>query len=457
MSYSKTLWVEGKEPGISAERLNKIESGISNSHTLLDGVPSLSDVDNAIALSVISTVNTTTDNINSAINNMQSTIDPQLASINQDISTINSIIPTDEDIVTSVNSAITSGAYGLNTNIENTALSAVDADGRWALSSDVTTLQATSQTESQVQATAVQEIQTAVLDGDIASTQYVQTYVSTAVTEEVLDEAAITALANSAITTAINEGTQIASAQDMTDLQADVGTNTSNITTLNQTLTSNNSAYTQSLSTLSSRIDGNDTSLATLSSDQQTFATDQSALATDISTLSATLGDNYITSTDINATYATNAGVNAMRQVALDNNGNITGWTAVNGDSGSAFLIQADQFAITNQTQSATPFAIDTGTGQAVFNGKVSFTNVTDTGDVATTQYVDDSVPNNIVTTDNIDNHLPGDIVTESGFQASFNQNVTEIDGGKITTGSIHSGDNKFIIDLTNKFISIEV
>lgn len=457
MGYSKTIWVDGQEPSINAERLNKIESGISNSHGIAEGKPSYTDVDNSIAQSTISTIETVEDNISSAITNMGNTINPQLASINQDIATINSIIPNDEDIVTTVNNAITTGAYGLNSTIENTAVSAIDDDGRWALASDVTNLQATSQTESQVQATAIQEIQTAVLDGDIASTQYVQNYVSTAVTEEVLDEEAITALANTAITTAINQGDLIASAQDMTDLQADVGTNTSNINTLNQTLTSNNSAYTQSLSTLNSRIDGNDTSIATLTTDQQTFATEQSALATEISTLSSTLGDNYVTSTDINATYATNAGVNAMRQVALDANGKITGWTAANGDSGSSFLIQADQFAITDQTRSATPFAIDTTTGQAIFNGKVSFTNVTDTGDVATiadipTDYVNSTDVGTIV-----NNALPSDIVTESGFQTAFNQNVTTIDGGKIKSGSIHSHDEKFVIDLTNKFIRIEV
>lgn len=440
MAYSKTIWVDGAAPAITADRLNKIENGISTGQSLAEDATSITDVDNAIASSVISTVNTVQDNIDSAILNMNNTVNPQLASINANIVTINSIIPDDEDIVNSVNSAINTGAFGLTTNIRNTAVTAVDDDGRWALSSAVTALESTSQTAAQVTASAIQEIQTAVVGGDIASTRYVQTYVSQAVTDEVLDEAAIIALANAAITTIINSGDQIASAQSVTDLQGDVGTNTAAIGTLGQVVTGANSAFATSLTTLNSSIGENDTSIAGLTATQNTFATDQSALATSISSLSSTLGTNYITATDTAATYATQDGVNAMRQVALSADGKITGWTATNGTSGSAFLIQADQFAITNQTQTATPFAIDTVTGQAVFNGKVSFTNVTGTDNVATTAdipdvsgfatttYVDNSVPN-----------LPADLVTEGGLQTAFTQNVTTIDGGKITTGVIYN------------------
>lgn len=437
MAYSKTIWVDQAQPAITATRLNKIEEGIANSQSISEGLPSNADVASAIGASAIGTINTVQDNIDSAILNMQNTVNPQIASINQDISDINAIIPDAGDIINSVNTALSTGAYGLTTNIENVALTAVDGDGRWALSQDLTQLQSVAQTNSQVQATAIQEIQTAVTNLDVASTLYVQTYVSEAVINEVLDAGAVTALANTAITTAINSGTQLASAQDITDLQGDVGANTSAISTLGGVVTGANSAFANSLTTLQSSIGDNDTSIAGLTTAQSTFATDQSALSTSITTLSSNLGTNYITATDTSATYATQAGVNAMRQVALDNNGNITGWTAANGTSGSSFVIQADQFAIANQTQTATPFAIDTITGQAVFNGKVSFTNVTGTGNLAEISDIPTDYVNSTDVGTIVNNALPSDIVTEAGLQAAFNQNVTTIDGAIITTGLI--------------------
>jgi len=38
MTYTKTTWVEGGSPGISAANLNKIETGISDAHTALTGL-----------------------------------------------------------------------------------------------------------------------------------------------------------------------------------------------------------------------------------------------------------------------------------------------------------------------------------------------------------------------------------------------------------------------------------
>jgi hypothetical protein len=142
-------------------------------------------------------------------------------------------------------------------------------------------------------------------------------------------------------------------------------------------------------------------------------STATTALSTSIDTLTANVGDNYVTSTDLNATYATTDGVAAIRQVALDVDGNITGWTATNGTSGSAFLIQADNFAITNQTQTSVPFSIDTTTGQAVFNGSVAFSNVTGTEEIPTMDEVDTAIVND----------------------------VTVIDGGRIVTSTLELHD----------------
>lgn len=81
------------------------------------------------------------------------------------------------------------------------------------------------------------------------------------------------------------------------------------------------------------------------------------------------------------ATYALGGDVGAIAQVALDINGRITGWTAVdNSASGSAFLIQADTFALTDGTRSNVPFSIDVASGLAQFNGVVDFTNTNSAG-----------------------------------------------------------------------------
>jgi hypothetical protein len=305
-----------------------VYTALANYVLSVEGDPDWDGIDLAIGQSVINTVAATQLNIETAIAAMNAAI--QL------------IIPDDNDIVNAVSSDLTSASGILQSSIESISTTAVDNDGRWALSSDVTTL------------------------------------------------------------------------------SSEVGGNTSSINTINQTITTNDLAYAQSLTDLNTSIGS---SITTLTNDLTTYSTAQTSLATDITTLSSNLNGNYVTSTDLNATYATNDGVDAIRQVALDVNGNITGWTAVNGTNGSAFLIQADKFAISNQTHTATPFAIDTVTGQAVFSGKVSFANVTGTDDIATASDVSDAIAND----------------------------VTAIHGSRITTGTINVQDQNLsgLLDVT--------
>jgi hypothetical protein len=42
MSYNKTIWADGKQPSISALRLNKIEEGIEMAHNALDALSMVS-------------------------------------------------------------------------------------------------------------------------------------------------------------------------------------------------------------------------------------------------------------------------------------------------------------------------------------------------------------------------------------------------------------------------------
>ena len=135
------------------------------------------------------------------------------------------------------------------------------------------------------------------------------------------------------------------------------------------------------------------------------------ALVEDLSSLSTVVDDNAASVTTILQSYATTVSVGGIAQVAIDVNGNITGWTAVNDSvSGSGFLIQADNFSITDQTTNYTPFSID-ATG-IHFDGKVAFTSLTGLGTTTTDAA---SVSNAIIS------------------------NSTTIDGAKITTGTINA------------------
>ncbi|MCT7549800.1 hypothetical protein N5U04_09945 [Aliarcobacter butzleri] len=91
-----------------------------------------------------------------------------------------------------------------------------------------------------------------------------------------------------------------------------------------------------------------------------------------------------------------------------DNNGNITGFSFANGSGQtSKFKINADNFQISNSSNSYVPFKIEGN--NLIFNGKVTFSNITG-GD-------------SIITTQNIQN--------------AVNNNVSDISGNKITTGYI--------------------
>ena len=93
----------------------------------------------------------------------------------------------------------------------------------------------------------------------------------------------------------------------------------------------------------------------------------------------------------------------------LDSDGKIVGFTFSDTNELTTFTINADTFKISNSTNTRTPFRIENN--ELYFDGKVSFSNITDKTSVVTMDNVEDAITNN----------------------------VTTIDGSKIATGSIVS------------------
>ena len=100
----------------------------------------------------------------------------------------------------------------------------------------------------------------------------------------------------------------------------------------------------------------------------------------------------------------------AKSSLVVDANGSISGFVAESDGSTSDFKIFADKFTVANSLGSdrGNPFTIDTQTNQIVFTGNVSFVGTP----------VDTALQN-------------GDAATD------VNNNVTTINGGKITTASL--------------------
>lgn len=211
---------------------------------------------------------------------------------------------------------------------------------------------------------------------------------------------------------------------------------------VNQTITQvENLALSQSTlaTTLGSQIDGNSAAILDVAA---TRVTEAGALAVANTAIGTTFGGNvnaYInnlasvytapgsaTATNISTLQASyndqTARIDTMEYVTTDEfgyslgasklatapDGSITGWQFTNGTGvQSEFKIQAEKFSVSDGTTGYTPFSISGN--NILFNGKVSFTNVTGTDSVLTT----------------------GEAASD------INANTTTIDGGKITTGSI--------------------
>ena len=340
MAYSPTAWINNSEPAITAEKLNKMEFGIASSHGIAEAKASTDYVQGQIAVEVQARIDYVTNTfgayeaqinayIASALNKYDDVTDERIQLLLQDITSLTYITVT--SLIDQVVTDETGDTYA---SIQQFALSA--AEEEWALNYLTTTINTVLGDES----------------GALS-----QSSIEEKIKSSVDSEWALTTLTTN-LTTAFGENastidTAIKSVVDSewslntltTNLESTFGTNASTIDTAITTSVDNNF----SLSTIKTNLESK-------------FGPNAAAIETKL------------------GTYANNDDVGAIAQVALDVNGRITGWTAVDSTvSGSSFLIQADKFAITDQTRSAYPFSIDTTTGDIQFNGKVTFgkTNTT--------------------------------------------------------------------------------
>ena len=155
------------------------------------------------------------------------------------------------------------------------------------------------------------------------------------------------------------EGTITSQASDITTLQSDLTTAEGNITT--------NATAVSGLDTRVTTAEGNITSNASsISSLTSTINDPSTGLAA-----TATVASGASTTAAANATAITDLEAEAFLTVSAG--GNISGFKATADASGSSFTIQADQFALVSddETQTTTPFAVDTTTGVVTFNADV--------------------------------------------------------------------------------------
>lgn len=198
-------------------------------------------------------------------------------------------------------------------------------------------------------------------------------------------------------------------------------------------------ATTSQVNTLSSRANSSEVEIISI---KETISTKDLARATQINELEASINDIFagyseaidlivdangnVKSEKIEKLEANNSmatvSINEENKISLDaqgnyvafvakfiadNDGKIVGYNFSDTNDLTNFTINADVFKISNSDNSYTPFTIDGS--NILFNGKITFANVTETDG----------------------------IVTTSNVQTVFNSEVTTIDGGKITTNSI--------------------
>lgn len=191
-----------------------------------------------------------------------------------------------------------------------------------------------------------------------------------------------------------------------------------------------NSAIAQDMSLITATLNGISSSVSTIA----TATTEQK-----INPL--WVNDGLGTTPDVNGNDKYITVALAQEQFVVDANGVITSLILSSGAT-SSITMNADQFKLVASGQSVAsrnPFSINATTGEISFNGKVSFSNVTNTPLIptATSQLTNNSGFTTLSAVDAQGYILPAEVAN------AINTNTTTIDGSKITTGSIAA--NKII------------
>jgi len=284
------------------------------------------------------------------------------------------------------------------------------------------------------------------------------------------------------------------------------------VTTAEGSITSQASDITALENTVNNGTTGvsaNATALSSLNTTVTNQGSDITSQASDITTLQTTTGTNT-TSIQTNATSI--SGLDAQYTVKIDSNGAVAGFglastTTGSGNITSEFIVNADRFALmrggSNTTAASVPFAVQASSttlnGETVpagvymaeafiKNGAISNVKIgdaaIDSAKIATaaiqTAHIDDAqitsakignaeitnanIASGTITSANIQNgtidtaDIASAAITLALIDTATITNLSSVsaDMGTITAGELKSSDNKFVIDLNNKTISIE-
>lgn len=204
-------------------------------------------------------------------------------------------------------------------------------------------------------------------------------------------------------------------------------------------------ASTSSVSMLSSRVENSETEIINV---KETINAKDTARATQIDELKVSIDDTFSGYSDAIDLYVDEFGnvksqkieklelgnnmsrvsINESNEIVLDEEGNYTaitskvildsdgkivGFKFTDTNAISTFKINTDVFEISNSTNSYTPFSI-VGT-DLLFNGKVTFSNITGGENIVTKQNVQDAINNNVTSING------GKIVTNEAFVNNLN------------------------------------
>jgi predicted nucleic acid-binding Zn-ribbon protein len=290
-----------------------------------------------------------------ALTTRVTTAEGTITSQSSDITTLQSDLTDAEGDITTNASAITN----LDTRV-TTAEGTITSQ-----STDITTLQSDltdAEGDIVTNATAITSLTTRVTtaEGTITSQSSditaLENTVNNPTTGVAANATAITGL-DTRVTSA--EGTITSQASDITTLQSDLTDAEGDITTNATALT----ALTTRVTTAEGDITSNATSITAINSTINDPTTGLAATATVASGASTTASANSTAITDLEA--------EAFLTVSAG--GNVSGFKATADATGSSFTIQADQFAIVSddESQTKTPFAVNSVTGIVSFNADV--------------------------------------------------------------------------------------
>ena len=206
-----------------------------------------------------------------------------------------------------------------------------------------------------------------------------------------------------------------ATTAQVNNLNSRVGESESSITTLNQTINTKDTARATQIEEVEARVNeslSNYTAVLNLTVDENGNVISQKIESLVAENESLNISINELDQAVINQFNNWSA---TVAKFIKDSNGNITGFSFANGSGQvSSFKINANNFKISDSTNSYTPFRIEDN--NIYFNGKVSFSNTTNVPNFV----LDTTLSNALVT-------VNADITTAQNSANSANALLTEI------------------------------